>query len=65
MFLSDEQMHKVLCAIGDGTDFPKITNDPQVNWKVDCETLGEYIPYDAELYNREIEAWRNIGAQLM
>jgi len=33
------------------------TDDPIVNWMVDCLT-DSYEPYDKELYEKELKAWR-------
>ena len=53
--LTAEQRKKLTNALGDGTDFPKITDDPKVNHAVDC-IVDEVMPYDAEYYEEEIAA---------
>ena len=59
--LSEEQVQKVRDAIGDGTDWPKHTDDPYVNFVVDCliSFEGNERPSFEEmksLYVEEIEA---------
>lgn len=55
--LTTEQLKKLVEAIGYGNNFPKHTNDPQVNHAVDCVVsfaMGDEEPeYDAELYARD------------
>ena len=53
-----QQLKKVIDAIGDGKDWPKATDDPQVNYAVDCIVAdeGDEPVYDQELYVAEIEA---------
>lgn len=59
-----EQLKKLVDAIGDGKDWPKITDDPKVNYAVDCivEDGGEESVYDEQLYVAEIEAFRASGS---
>lgn len=41
------------------------TDDPEVNHAVDCHE-EDYCPlYDKELYEREIEAWKNSGGLIL
>jgi hypothetical protein len=61
--LTIEQRKKLMNALGDGTDFPKITTDPWVNYIVDC-IVDEDMPYDAELYEGEIAAYDLGGGEL-
>lgn len=53
MTLNEEQQAAVKTAIGDGSDWPKLTTDPVVNWAVDCKVLEEDLPYDAAVYEAE------------
>ncbi|MEK7198159.1 MAG: hypothetical protein AAB648_01705 [Patescibacteria group bacterium] len=41
-------------------DWPKVTDDPKVNFAVDCvvEDEGEEPIYDEQLYAAEVEAFR-------
>ncbi len=64
--LSEEQLRKIEEAIGDGSDFPKATDDPYVNFVVDC--LVSFEPFErpsfAELrqsYVEEIATAREEG----
>ena len=61
--LTTKQLRMVVDAIGDGTSWPKATNDPKVNYAVDCivQDDGDVQPYIEELYVREIEAVRAAG----
>ena len=45
-------------------DWPNITDDPQVNFVVDCvvEDEGEEPTYDEQLYAAEVEAFRANGS---
>ena len=45
--LTTEQLRKVTDAIGDGEDFPKMTDDPLINFAVDCVVMDDEEPeYD-------------------
>lgn len=57
--LTTEQLQKLVEAFGDGKDWPKLTDDPKVNYAVDCITqgVGDW-PYDEQLYIKEIEAFK-------
>lgn len=66
--LTTKQLDKLTDAIGDGNDFPKHTNDPQVNYAVDCVVqlrmgFEPPSPYNelAHLYGEEIEATKEAG----
>ena len=64
--LSEEQVEKVRDAIGDGTDFPKHTDDPYVNFVVDCLVSFEGTERPSfdelgHLYVEEIEASKAAG----
>lgn len=61
--LTTEQLHKLSDALGDGSDWPKHTNDPKVNYAVDCVVqlrsgLEPIPPYRVlrKTYLDEIEA---------
>ena len=58
--LTTEQLRKVVDAIGDGSNWPRATDDPKVNHAVDCivadEIHDEQPPYDEPLYLAEIRA---------
>ena len=58
--LTTEQLRKLVSAIGDGNDWPKHTDDPMVNYAVDCivHDDGDVPPYDERLYAEEIEAFK-------
>jgi hypothetical protein len=56
---TEEQAQKAIDAIGDESYFPKFTNDPVVNWIVDCLICGNE-PYDPSLYEKEIELSKGI-----
>lgn len=53
MKLSLEQRAAVRKAIGDETSWPIATDDPIVNWAVDCAVSG-YIPYCPQIYEAEV-----------
>ena len=57
-----EQLKKLVDAVGDDKDWPKMTDDPQVNYVVDClvglKDDDEDAEYDEELYVREAEAFK-------
>lgn len=55
--LTGDQFRDVVEAIGDGYNFPRATNDPVVNWAVDCLTQGEMIDYDEALYESELDVF--------
>ena len=64
--LSEEQVQKVKGAIGDGNDWPKHTNDPYVNFVVDCLISfngNERPSWDelGNLYEEEVEAVKKAG----
>ena len=61
--LNEVQSDKFLRAIGDGTDWPKATNDPRVVWAVDCYSQEEMLEYDEDLYQREQEALEAVKIQ--
>ena len=58
--LTTDQLEKLIEAIGrHRVDWPKITDDPLVNYAVDCLVQGddEAGQYDVDLYAREVKAW--------
>lgn len=64
--LSEEQVQNVRDAIGDGTDWPKHTDDPYVNFVVDCLVSfeGSEKPSFEEmghLYVEEVAAAKEAG----
>ena len=66
--LTTEQLHKLVDAIGDGNDFPKHTDDPQVNYAVDCVVQlrmeeDQPPPYSelAHTYVEEIKLSKKLG----
>jgi len=66
--LTTEQLHKLVDAIGEGNDFPKHTDDPRVNYAVDCVVqlrIQEDPPpaYSelAQTYIEEIEESKRLG----
>ena len=42
--LTEEQIEKIREAIGDGSDWPRHTDNPQVNYAVDCLVSYEDKP---------------------
>lgn len=54
------QLKALAESISDLNDWLKITDDPQVNFAVDCivEDEGEEPIYDEQLYAAEVEAFR-------
>ncbi len=62
--LTTEQLRKFVHAIGDGSDWPKITDDSLVNFAIDCvnEDEDEEPTYDRQLYAAEVEAFRAHGS---
>ena len=63
--LTTEQLRTLVDAIGAGNDFPKNTDDPKVNFAVDCivEDDGEEPIYDEQLYLEEIKAFKALEAK--
>ncbi|MEK7138704.1 MAG: hypothetical protein AAB799_00805 [Patescibacteria group bacterium] len=64
--LSEEQVEKIRDAIGDGTNWPKHTDDPYVNFAVDCLVSVEWHERPSfdeigHLYVEEIEAFKAAG----
>jgi len=56
--LSTDQLRKLIDAIGNGTDFPKMTDDPVVNFAVDCVVNDDNQPtYDGS-YEGEVELFK-------
>ena len=55
-----EELRKLAESAGGFHDFPKITDDPQVNFAIDCvvEDEGEEPTYDEQLYAAEVEVCR-------
>ena len=54
--LTTEQLRKLAEAIGDGSDWPKHTDDPRVNYAVDCIVQNDGdVPFNEQLYAAEIE----------
>ncbi|MDP3793032.1 MAG: hypothetical protein Q8Q89_04890 [bacterium] len=67
--LTTEQLHKLVDAIGAGNDFPKHTDDPQVNYAVDCVVQLQMeenppSPYNelAHMYVEEVEAFKKLDS---
>ena len=66
--LTTEQLHKLVDAIGEGNDFPKHTDDPRVNYAVDCvvQLRIQEDPHPAyselaQTYIEEIEESKRLG----
>lgn len=64
--LSEEQLQKVRDAIGSGDDWPKHTDDPYVNFVVDCLVSFEWNERPSfeeigHLYVEEIAAAKQAG----
>lgn len=61
--LTTAQLRKLVKAIGDGNDFPRYTDDPRVNYAVDCivQDDGDVPPYDENLYTKEVEAFKALA----
>ena len=62
--LTTQQLRKLTDAVGNGSDFPKITDDPRVNHAVDCIVADEdeEPEYDEQLGIAEVEAFRARGS---
>lgn len=56
--LTTEQLRKLVDAMGGGSDWPKLTDDPRVNYAVDCVVSGGELPYDEDIYANEIRKLR-------
>ncbi len=66
--LTTEQLQKLTDAIGNGSDWPKFTDDPKVNYAVDCVVALTALPEEDEpvyddTYVAEIEAYKALGAK--
>jgi len=63
--LTTEQLRMLIDAYGDGKNPPKHTDDPRVNYAVDCIVSNDdEEPYDAEIeqsYIDEIKAVKAAG----
>lgn len=58
-------LRRLTRSVGGLQDWPKITDDPRVNYAVDCVTadLGDPEPrYNEKLYADEVEAFRTNGS---
>lgn len=64
--LNEEQLTKLKDALGDCSDWPKHTDDPRVNYAVDCLVSFEGRPpsFDemASTYAEEIEAFKQLDS---
>ena len=60
--VTTNQLKKLVKAIGNGDIVPNITDDPYVNFLVNCVVGCDNHPYDPKLYQDEVEAFREIGA---
>lgn len=58
--LTTEQLRKIVKAIGDGNDWPKHTDDPRVNYAVDCivQNDGDVPSYNEQLYAAEVKVFK-------
>ena len=54
--LTNDQKKMVVEAIGDQSDFPKMTNNIFVNHAVDCYMEGEIYEMDVSLYKAELKS---------
>ena len=61
--LTTEQLRKFVFAVDGLNDWPKHTDDPEVNFAVDCvvQDDDDQPTYDEQLYVREIEAFKKAG----
>jgi hypothetical protein len=63
--LTTAQLQKLTDAISDGKDWPKFTDDPKVNYAIDCMTclmVNDLEPdYHELIYAREIAAAKEQG----
>ena len=59
--LTTEQIRKIVDAIGDGSDFPKATDDPKVNHVIDCVMAdeGDELPYEP-FYVEEVQTSKRL-----
>ena len=56
------RLRKIVESAGGLRDWPKHTDDPLVNYAVDCIVAdrGEEPTYDEQLYVREVEAFKDL-----
>lgn len=61
--LTTDQLRKLVDAVGDGKDFPKLTDDSVVNFAIDCLVVGdeETGDFDASIYVAEIVVAKSRG----
>lgn len=58
--LSTEQLKKLVGTMNNGDVAPDITDDPKVNFAVDCLVSGDdEDPYDSVLYEAEVKSWKS------
>ena len=59
---STNELRKLAKSIGGLRNYPKITDDPRVNFAVDCVVEeGEEPTYDEQMYEEEIREHKAIG----
>ena len=52
-----QDQFKQACEICSKEGWKPLTEDPVLNWMIDCLT-DEYMPYDEQLYKEEVVAWK-------
>lgn len=62
--LNEAQRRAVKIALGDGSSWPLATDDPVVNWAVDCAS-DPHTEYDPEIYEGEVAAYRESATEIM
>jgi len=54
--LTTGQLRKLVIAVDDGNKWPLLTDDPFVNYVIDCMFSEEELPYDEQLYINELSS---------
>lgn len=57
-----KELHELVISSKGLSDWPEHTNDPRVNYAVDCVVDDDEVPYDEALYIEEIEAFKELKA---
>lgn len=64
-YKSSDQIFKDTLLFETGLRFNLKTDDPVVNWRIDCHKSDQYIPYDKVMYEQEIFVWRKSGGKIL
>lgn len=62
---SSDQIFQENLLFETGLRFTLMTDNPVVNWRIDCHNSDQYIPYDKAMYEQEIFAWRKSGGKIL